>query len=74
MTIGLNEVLKQPADGHTIASIALPASAAPALLPNVSFRFDVDFAPVIKLASAYHILVVNPSVPAKTLAGVRRAR
>lgn len=66
-TIGLAEVLKQPADGYTLACIALPASAAPALLPNVGFRLDSDFAPVIKLASAYHILVVTPSVPAKTL-------
>jgi tripartite-type tricarboxylate transporter receptor subunit TctC len=66
-TIGLAEVLKQPADGYTLASIALPASAAPALLSNMSFRLDVDFEPVIKLASAYHILVVNPSVPARSL-------
>jgi tripartite-type tricarboxylate transporter receptor subunit TctC len=68
MTIGLAEVLKQPADGYTLASIALGASAAPALLPNVGFRLDRDFAPVIKLASAYHILVVTPSVPARSLA------
>lgn len=67
-TIGLADVLKQPADGHTLASIALPASAAPALIPNLSFQLDTDFAPVIKLASAYHILVVTPSVPAKSLA------
>jgi tripartite-type tricarboxylate transporter receptor subunit TctC len=60
-------VEKQPADGHTIASIALPSSAAPALLPNVSFRLDKDFVPVIKLASAYHVLVVHPSVPATSL-------
>lgn len=66
-TIGLAEALKQPADGYTLASIALPASAAPALMPNVSFRLDADFAPVIKLASAYHILVVTPSLPAKSL-------
>ena len=68
MTIGLAEALKQPADGYTLASIALPASAAPALLPSMGFRLDGDFAPVIKLASAYHILVVTPSVPAKSLA------
>jgi tripartite-type tricarboxylate transporter receptor subunit TctC len=66
-TLGLADVLKQPADGHTIASIALSSSAAPALLPNVSFRLDTDFAPVIKLASAHHVLVVHPSVPAKSL-------
>ena len=67
-TIGLAEALKQPADGHTLASIALPASAAPALIPNISFKLDADFVPVIKLASAYHILVVTPSLPAKSLA------
>ena len=67
-TIGLAEVLRQPADGYTLASIALPASAAPALLPNVKFRLETDFAPIIKLASAYHVLVVHPSVPAKSLA------
>src|ERR1041385_1821006 len=67
MTIGLAEVLKQPADGYTVASIALSASAAPALLPSISFRLDAEFIPVIKLASAYHILVVNPSVAAKSL-------
>ncbi len=66
-TIGAAEVLKQPADGYTLLAIALPSSAAPALLPNVSFRLDTDFAPVIKLATAYHVLVVHPSVPAKTL-------
>lgn len=66
-TIGLADVLKQPADGYTLASIALPASAAPALMPNLNFRLDADFAPVIKLASAYHILVVTPSLPAKSL-------
>src|SRR5215203_428687 len=66
-TLGLAEVLKLPADGHTLACIALSASAAPALLPNVAFRLDKDFTPVIKLASAYHVLVVNPAVPANTL-------
>ncbi len=66
-TLALGEVLKQPADGHTLASISLPSSAAPALLPNTRFRLDSDFAPVIKLASAYHVLVVHPSVPAKSL-------
>jgi tripartite-type tricarboxylate transporter receptor subunit TctC len=67
-TIGLADVLKKPADGHTLATIALSSSAAPALMPNIAFRIDKDFMPVVKLASAYHILVVNPSVPATSLA------
>jgi tripartite-type tricarboxylate transporter receptor subunit TctC len=66
-TIGAAEVLKQPADGQTIFSIALPSTAAPALMPNLNFRLDSDFLPVVKLASAYHVLVVHPSVPARSL-------
>ena len=66
-TIAGAEVLKQPADGHSILSISLPASVAPALLPNVRFRLDTDFAPVVKIATAYHVLVVHPSVPAQSL-------
>jgi tripartite-type tricarboxylate transporter receptor subunit TctC len=40
---------------------------APALLPSVNFRLDTDFTPVIKLATAYHVLVVHPALPAKSL-------
>ena len=66
-TIGGIEVLKQPADGYTVMSAALAAAVAPALMSNVIFRLDGDFAPVIKLAAAHHILVVHPSVPANSL-------
>jgi tripartite-type tricarboxylate transporter receptor subunit TctC len=67
MTLGLADVLRQPADGYTIASIALSATAAPALLPDVKIKLDDEFSPVIQLATAYHVVVVHPSVPANTL-------
>ena len=67
-TIAAAEVLKQPADGQTIFGIALGNAAAPALLPNISFRLDTDFAPVIKLITSHHVLVVNPSIPVKSMA------
>jgi len=38
MTIGTNEVLRQPADGHTLLSITAPFAAAPALVPDASSR------------------------------------
>ena len=66
-TISAPEVLKQPADGHTILSTGLPGVVGPALLSNASFRLDTEFIPVIKLMTAHHLLVVNPSVPAKSL-------
>jgi tripartite-type tricarboxylate transporter receptor subunit TctC len=67
-TISAVEVLKQPADGYTLWGLALPASAAPALLPNLSFRMESEFAPVIKLSTSYNVLVVHPSVPAHSVA------
>lgn len=61
------DLLKQPADGYSILITALAHSTAPALLPNIGYRLDTDFAPVIKLATGHLVLVVNPSVPAKSL-------
>lgn len=63
MTIGATEVLKQPADGHTILSVTAPVAAAPALVPSASFKYDADFAPLIRIGTGYNVLVVNPSVP-----------
>lgn len=67
-TMGGAEALRRPADGHTVMSIALGATVAPALMAQVPFRLDHDFAPVIKIASVTHVLVVHPSVPAQSLA------
>ena len=68
MTIGAMEVLKQPADGHTILSVTAPIAAMPALLPNASFKFETDFAPLIRVGTGYNVLVVNPSVPVHSVA------
>jgi tripartite-type tricarboxylate transporter receptor subunit TctC len=62
-SIGAMEVLKQPADGHTIFSVTAPVAATPGLLPDAPFKYDVDFAPLIRLGTGYNVLVVNPSVP-----------
>lgn len=67
-TIAGNEVLKQPADGLSIFAMALPVAAAPALVAKMPYQLDVDFAPLVKVATSYNVLVVNPSVPAKSVA------
>jgi tripartite-type tricarboxylate transporter receptor subunit TctC len=67
MSIGAMEALKQPADGHTLFSVTAPIAAAPALLPNAPFKIE-DFAPVIRVATGYNVLVVNPSVPVNSVA------
>jgi tripartite-type tricarboxylate transporter receptor subunit TctC len=66
-TLGAAEVLRQPADGYTVLSIAMASAVAPSLLANVNFRLESDFVPVIKTATAHHVLVVHPSVDAKTV-------
>ena len=65
--IGGMEALKQPADGYTLFATSLPVAASPALLPNMTYRLDTAFTPLIKLSVSYNVLVVNPSVPAKTV-------
>jgi tripartite-type tricarboxylate transporter receptor subunit TctC len=66
-TIADGEAQRQPADGLTIRTISMPNTAYPALYPNIGGRLDFDYVPVIKLASSHHVLVVNPTVPAKSL-------
>jgi tripartite-type tricarboxylate transporter receptor subunit TctC len=68
MTLGIGEVLKQPADGYTLFSITTPITAVPALMPNASIDLDRDFAPVIRIGTGYNVLVVNPSVPVHSVA------
>jgi tripartite-type tricarboxylate transporter receptor subunit TctC len=68
MTIGTSEVLKQPADGHTLFSITAPFAAVPALVPDAKFKIETDLAPLIQVGTAYNVLVVNPSIPANSVA------
>jgi tripartite-type tricarboxylate transporter receptor subunit TctC len=66
-TIAATDVLTQPADGNSLYAMSVPSVAAPSLVPNIGFDLDKDFDPVIKATVSYNVLVVNPSVPAKTV-------
>jgi tripartite-type tricarboxylate transporter receptor subunit TctC len=67
-TIAANEVLAQPADGQSLYAMTVPSVAAPSLVPNISYRLDTDFEPVIKASVSYNVLVVHPSVPVNSVA------
>jgi tripartite-type tricarboxylate transporter receptor subunit TctC len=67
-TIGITEVLKQPADGYTLFSITAPFAAVPALFPDARFKLETDLAALIQVGTAYNVLVVNPSVPVNSVA------
>lgn len=66
-TVAMLDVLKQPADGHTIYPMSIPTAAVPSLMPQLGVRPDADFTPVVKLSTSYNVLAVPPDFPAKTM-------
>lgn len=67
--IGADYVAKSPADGYTLL-LASPAEIVinPYLYAHMPFDPTKDLAPVTKVTSAPLVLVLNPSVPAKSVA------
>lgn len=67
-TIGLDACAKAPPDGYTIVmSPASSLSIAPSLYAKLPYDPLRDFAPIISVASGPNLLVVHPSVPAKSV-------
>jgi tripartite-type tricarboxylate transporter receptor subunit TctC len=66
-TLAAADVIKQNPDGYSILAISLPLMAAAALLPNLGFQVETDLVPVVNVSVSYNVLVVNPSVPAKSV-------
>src|SRR6201990_2517159 len=65
--IGTEAVAKAPADGYTLLQIVTPNAINAALYTNLNFDFIRDIAPVICAAKLAYVVVVNPSVPVKTI-------
>jgi tripartite-type tricarboxylate transporter receptor subunit TctC len=66
--IGTEAVVNAPADGYTILLVN-PANAVNAsLYAKLPFNFMRDIAPIAGFARVPNIMVVNPNVPAKTVA------
>ena len=65
--IGTEAVARAPADGYTLLQIVTPHAINAALYSNLSFDFARDIAPVICAARLAYVVVVHPSVPAKTI-------
>src|SRR3974390_2106198 len=66
--IGVELVLKGPADGHAMfVSPPGPLAINAHLMPSMPFDPERDIAPVAMLAVTPLLLVVHPSVPARTL-------
>jgi tripartite-type tricarboxylate transporter receptor subunit TctC len=67
-TIGADLVAKSKPDGYTWGLIGNAHAANVALSPDLPFDLLKDLAPVTQVNASPHVVVVNPSVPAKTIA------
>jgi tripartite-type tricarboxylate transporter receptor subunit TctC len=66
--IGTEFVAHAPADGYTLLSVTLPFVVNPSVFAKLPFNVEKDFAPVALVAAGSYLLVVHPSVPARSLA------
>ena len=65
--VALQAVLSAPADGYTFGYISSSATINSSLYAKPPFDFRRDFAPVAGMVNYPHVLVVNTTVPAKTI-------
>ena len=66
-SIGAASVAKSPPDGYTILVVSSSYAINPSLYSNLPFDPQKDLATVSLLAEAPFLLVVHPSVPAKSV-------
>ena len=64
--VATEDVVRAPADGYTILLCGPANAISGSLYPNLSFNFLRDIAPVAGVTREPLVMVVHPSVPAKT--------
>ena len=65
--IGTEAVVRAPADGYTLLLVTVESAINASLYDKLNFNFMRDIAPVATITRAPFVMVVNPSVPAKTV-------
>src|SRR5262245_12921470 len=65
--IATEAVVRAPADGHTLLLVAPSSTINATLYEKLNFNFIRDIAPVAGIVDMPGLMVVNPSVPAKTV-------
>ena len=65
--IGTEVVVKAPPDGYTLLLVNAASAINATLYEKLSFNFIRDIVPVAGIARDHLVMVVNPSVPAKTV-------
>ena len=66
--IGADIVAKAQPDGHTLLMASASFGTVSSLFAKLPFDMDRDFAPVSLLATSPYVLVVQPSLPIKSVA------
>ena len=65
--IGTEAVVRAPPDGYTLLMVVLGNAINATLYEKLNFDFIRDIAPVASIANQPQLMLVNPSVPAKTV-------
>jgi tripartite-type tricarboxylate transporter receptor subunit TctC len=65
--IGTEAVVKSPPDGYTLLLAGTPNTINATLYDKLNFNFIRDIAPVAGVLRGPYVMVVNPSVPAKSV-------
>jgi tripartite-type tricarboxylate transporter receptor subunit TctC len=66
--IGLTTVARAPADGYTLGTVIVSNATAMALQGNkVTLDLIKDFTPISQFVSQPYVIVVNPSLPVRTV-------
>lgn len=65
--IGTDLLINSPSDGYTIGMFGNPQTIAATLNPNFKWNLGNAITPIATLASLSNVVVVNPSVPAKSI-------
>jgi tripartite-type tricarboxylate transporter receptor subunit TctC len=66
-SIAIDTVIKAAADGYTLLAVALPDAVNATLYQNLNYNFVRDIAPVAATSRDPDVMVVNPSLPVKTV-------
>ncbi len=66
-TIGTEAVVKARGDGYTLLLVAATNATSATLYDKLSYNFIRDIAPVAAISREPQIMLVNPSVPARTV-------
>ena len=65
--LGMEALVRSPPDGYTLALMGLPSAINVTLYQNLSFDLARDIAPVAGIVRFPNLMVVNPTIPAKTV-------